>query len=136
MIPLAHPLAHPQPHPPTTAAASAPPSAIQSQPSYDPTLLPNKPPHQSVILWLSERIVKWKFIARFLGLEEFEIDRIVEENPRDIKEQCYLMFRKWEQQMPDKYSYQTLGKVLLDSEKNKRLFADFAKEVSKAKEKE
>lgn len=125
-------MAYPQPHPPTATATSAPPPAIQSQPSYDPTLLPNKPPRRSVILWLSEKIVKWKFIARFLGLEDFEIDRIVEENPRDVKEQCYQMFCKWEQQMPHKYSYQTLGKVLLDSEKNKRLFADFVKEVNKA----
>lgn len=117
-----------QPHPHPAAAQTAPPPPV----SYDLTAVPDKPPCQSIILWLSKRIVKWKFVARYLGLEDYEIDRIVEENRGDITEQCYQMFSKWEQRMPENYSYRTLGKVLLENEKNKVLFAEFAKEVNEA----
>ena len=117
-----------QPRLHTVAAQPAPPPPV----SYDVTAVPDKPPRRSVILWLSKRIVKWKFVARYLGLEDYEIDRIVDENPRDLTEQCYQMFCKWEQRMPEKYSYRILGKVLLENEKNKMLFAEFAKEVNEA----
>ena len=112
------------------------PPAAPPQSQLDPSTLPNTIPDRSVILWLSQRLVRWKFFARHLGLEDYEIERIEAENAGDIKEQCYAMFRTWYQRKPEKYTYQTLGRVILDSEKNKKLYVDFVKEVVKAAEEE
>ena len=73
--------------------------------------------------------MKWKFFARRLELPEYEIERIAEENPGDVGEQCYQMFHTWYQRAPGDYNYQVIGKVLLDDERNKKLYNEFVKEV-------
>ena len=80
-------------------------------------------------LWLSRRIVKWKFFARNLELPEYEIERIEAENERDIGEQCYQMFLQWHRRYAPKDAYNTIGKILLDDERNKSLYHEFVKEV-------
>lgn len=111
-----------------------PPPAVHqplpTAPLLDPSTLPNKPPNRRITLWLSQRIVKWKFFARHLELPEYEIQRITEENPHDVGEQCYQMFHMWHRQCaPEDYTYKTIGKILLDDEKNKALYHEFVKEV-------
>ncbi len=100
----------------------------------DPSALPDKPPRVTVFLWLSQRLTKWKFFARHLGLQEHDIDRIEIENRDDLREQCYKMFSAWHQQTGRACSYQTLGRVMLESEKNRNLYASFVEKVREAEE--
>jgi hypothetical protein len=45
-------------------------------------------------------------------------------------EQCYQMLLTWQQRFTGNgCDYRTLGKVLLDSDKNKHLFAEYVKKV-------
>ena len=65
-----------------------------------------------VVLTLSRRISKWKFLARDLKLEDHEIDKIVEGFPQDVEEQCYQMLKKWKQMNGNNADRATLGEAL------------------------
>ena len=65
-----------------------------------------------VLARLSERVTrKWKFLARELGIEEHEIQRIKEDNAGDIQEQSYQMLLKWTQSQSGG-SYPILGEAV------------------------
>ena len=96
----------------------------------NPSVLPDKEPSPSVILWLSDKIVRWKFIGRFLGLENHVLDRIEVENQGDVTEQCYRMLDTWRVQRSSPYSYRMLGEQLLKSEGNRALYPEFVKKAT------
>lgn len=90
------------PHYPGPAPAPHPPMALSPPPSNSPPL--NQPKvvnlskeHVSIqaMLWLSGKVVQWKFMGRKLKVDEFQLQRIDIENPRDISEQIYQMLDKW-----------------------------------------
>ena len=71
------------------------------------------PVSEHVILRLSERVTaKWKFLARQLGMEEHEIQKIAGDNQGDTQEQSYQMLLKWTQSQGEEGSYQTLGDAI------------------------
>ena len=84
---------------------------------------------QQVITWLTQRVSHWKFIARWLGLCETEVLRIISDNPNDDREQCYQMFVRWRTVSPESYTYPVLGEVL--RRESQELFNEFVKEVYK-----
>lgn len=95
-----------------------------------PSSLPDIEPDTSdMFFWLSESLVGWPFIARYLGFTEPTIERIREENPRDVSEQCYRMLDKWYRQRPSKFSCRTLGEALFKSGRNKELYPVFVQRV-------
>ena len=70
------------------------------------------PVSERVILRLSNHIVRqWKFLARELGMEEHEIEKIAGENAVDMREQSYQMLLRWTQSNGGG-SYQELGRAL------------------------
>lgn len=85
-----------------------------------------------MVLWLSQRLVKWKFFARHLQLKDHVIDRIEVDNPGDVREQCYNALHAWQQEMGKACSYQTLGKVILESERNRGLYTGFVEKLREA----
>ena len=95
----------------------------------DPSSLPLKVPKRNIYLWLSGEILSWKFIARHLGLQESDIERITSDH-NGILEQRFQMFRTWEQQGFDDCSYQRLGEVLMNSEKNRHLYEEYVRKVN------
>ena len=65
-----------------------------------------QPCDQKVIMWLTQRVTNWKFIARWLELEEKEVTRIETDYKREeYREQCYQMFMKWKACDPGNYNY-------------------------------
>jgi len=104
-----------QPHPPTRHEV-VPPS---------PDSLPSKPPDRNVFLWLSGELVRWKFVARQLGLTEAEIESICVDHRGEVGEQRYQMLATWERCYFHECSYQKLGQVLLESEGNKHLYPEY-----------
>ena len=97
-----------------------------------PTSLPDlEPPDRTdLFLWLSKSLVGWPFVARYLGFnDEATIERIKEENPHDVSEQCYLMLDRWYRERPSRFSCRTLGEALFRSERNKHLYPEFVQRV-------
>ena len=82
-----------------------------------------------MFLWLSQSLVGWPFIARYLGFAEPTIERIKEENPHNVSEQCFQMLNKWYRERPSEFSCRTLGKALFKSERNKELYPVFVQRV-------
>ena len=80
-------------------------------------------------MWLSDNLVGWPFIARYLGFAEPMIERVKEENPHNVSEQCYQMFNKWYRQRPSEFSCRKLGEALFKSERNRHLYSEFVKRV-------
>ena len=80
-------------------------------------------------MWLADSLVGWPFIARNLGFKEPTIERIKEENPRNISEQCYQMLNKWYRERPSELSCKKLGQALFDSERNRLLYPVFVQRV-------
>lgn len=96
-----------------------------------PSALPLTEPDRDVILWLSENVVDWKFFARYLRLEDKDIERIEKEHANDVREQCYAMLRQWRLHQADVCNYRTLGTALRRDGKNCYLYSQFVKEISK-----
>ena len=90
--------------------------------------LPNKACDQEVILWLVDKVTKWKFIGRRLGLEENVLSRIESQNPKDIREQCYQMFQHWKSVDPMNFTYNVLGDAL--RKESMKLFNEYVEKVS------
>ena len=72
-------------------------------------------------------MTNWRFLARWLGLEENEVQRILEEHPNSVREQCYQMLLRWREMDPQNYNYHVLGDALL--RENIELYAKFVDEV-------
>ena len=73
----------------------------------------------------------WKFFARFLRVEDKDIERIEKEHPNDLREQCYTMLRLWEMRQTEVCSYRTLGAAISWDSKNRHLYNQFVKEITK-----
>lgn len=99
-------------------------------PHVDPSSLPLKVPDRRIYLWLSSEIMSWKFIARPLGIQESEIERI-EIDHRGLDEHRFQMFQTWERRYYHDCNYQKLGAVLLNSENNRRLYDEYVTRVKK-----
>ena len=82
---------------------------------------------QQVIVWLTQRLTNWKFIARWLGLQENEISRIMADNPLSDREQCYQMFLRWRETDPENYTYPVLGQAL--KKESLELYNEYVREV-------
>ena len=82
-----------------------------------------------MILWLANKVSSWKFLARWLGLEERDIRRILAEHPDSVREQCYQMFLYWERANPELNSYTELGEALVKDVENRELYPRFAQKV-------
>ena len=114
------------------APSSVPPShdtstatAATTTTESDPNTLPLTPPPRGLLLWLSGEVVYWKFLGRYLDVEESTIERIALENPNNIREQCFQMLKTFEVQQGEKCTCRQLGKALLESGKNRHLFVKF-----------
>ena len=87
------------------------------------------PVSERVILKLSNHVVRqWKFLARELGMEEHEIEKIAGENAVDMREQSYQMLLRWTQSNGGG-SYQELGRALRETFGGK-LYSKYLKIVS------
>lgn len=134
---ISHPPCHINPSPSIPAQPhplpSQQPHTLATPPITDPNTLPLKTPNASLFLWLSQKIARWRFVARHLGLEEHELERIEEDHRTGgVDEQCLQMFHTWEQRFAGNgCNYRTLGQVLRDSEKNKHLYAEYVQRVKK-----
>lgn len=66
-----------------------------------------------------------------MGLKDADLERIVADyQVGGTDEQCYQMLLKWERKFSGNgCNYRTLGKVLLDSDENRHLFAEYVKRV-------
>ncbi len=96
-----------------------------------PDQLPNKPPEPSVILWLCGEITDWRFVARFLKVDNSEIERIgIDHRDGGVVEQRYQMFESWKRHECREYNYRTLGDVLLQTESNRHLYSEFCRKVN------
>ena len=78
------------------------------------------------ILWLSERIIEWKFVGRYLGLEESDLSRIEQDNAGKMGEQCYQMLHRWQQTTP-RATYSTMLEALERAKCGPTLINDFVK---------
>ena len=79
-------------------------------------------------MWLTQRITHWKFIARWLGLQDSDVETIATNNPQDVREQCYQMFKKWRSTDPGNFTYHVLGEALR-REGQVKLFNEYVEEV-------
>ncbi len=116
------PQPRPQPHP---QQAQAP---AQSSELLNPNSLPLKCPDKRIYLWLSGEILSWKFVARNLGLNESDIETIQTDH-HGVEEQRYQMFQVWERRNFQDCNYQKLGKVLFESEKNRKLYPQYVERI-------
>ena len=89
--------------------------------------LPNSQCDNRVLLWLVRKVGDWKFLARWLGLQESDITQVEMDNPRSGREQCYQMLLKWKSVAPESYSYPVLGEAL--RQESLELFNAYVKEV-------
>ena len=131
-LPLVEPAA-PRPVSPTLpVTVSAPPS---EPPTAHPFPVPRSSVKVSAMLWLSRKIVEWKFLGRYLGLSEVELSRIELENPRSIAEQTYQMLETWSRQtVPQDCNYQILCEKLMEAEMNKELCDQFVAYINETEE--
>ena len=92
-----------------------------------------QPCDQKVIMWLTQRVTNWKFIARWLELGDIEVKRIeTDYKGEEYREQCYQMFMKWKASDPDNYNYVVLGEAL--KKENPELYNEYLKEVERVEE--
>ena len=62
-------------------------------------LAPGASPSQhQLLLWLSDEVVQWKFLGRYLDVDETTIKRIALENQNNIREQCFQMLKAFKNQ--------------------------------------
>ena len=132
----ATPTPHHPPPPPhhlishTTPAPPAPPISVEPHPNPPLLSLPLTPPGTPLLLWLSNEVVQWKFLGRYLDVDEGTIERITLEHQNNIREQCFQMLKVFVQQQGNEATCRKLGETLLQSEKNKQLFGKFCAKVS------
>jgi hypothetical protein len=86
-----------------------------------------KPCNQQVIMWLTQRVTNWKFLGRWLGLPENVLSRIITDNQKSDREQCYQMFLRWKESDPENYTYPVLGDAL--QRESQVLYNEFVDEV-------
>ena len=86
-----------------------------------------------MIIWLTDKVQRWKFLARRLALEENELHRIESDNPNNDREQCYQMFLRWKAVYPTNYTYPVLGEAL--RKESRELYNDYVKQVHTVEEK-
>jgi hypothetical protein len=79
------------------------------------------------MLWLVNKVKEWKFVARWLSLDDSEISCIEKDHSRSDREQCYQMFLKWKAMDPDNYKYPVLGQAL--RKESQELYNEYVKEV-------
>ena len=84
-------------------------------------------------MWLTLRVTNWKFLARWLGLQESDVSRIEIDNPNNDREQCYQMFLRWKAVDPENYTYPVLGEAL--RKESQELYNDYVKEVHRVENK-
>ena len=84
-------------------------------------------------MWLTQKVIHWKFIARWLGLQESDVVRIVTDHPQDDREQCYQMFMRWRCMDPENFTYHVLGEAL--RRVSQKLFNDYVEEVHRVENK-
>ena len=78
----------------------------------EPSDLPHVQVDSAVIRDLSEELVDWKWPVRALGLGDPVIERIKQENPHNIREQCYQALKRWRDENWQSATYQALGEAL------------------------
>jgi hypothetical protein len=100
---------------------------VESMPDLTEPELPNSQCDNRVLLWLVRKVGDWKFLARWLGLQESDITQVEMDNPRSGREQCYQMLLKWKSVAPESYSYPVLGEAL--RQESLELFNAYVKEV-------
>ena len=114
-----------------TPPVNTPPGPPHPHARGAPLLTPHKPVHQSAFLWLSERVVEWKFMGRKLELEEFDLERIARENPQQTSEQVYQMLVTWQMRKGEsETTYDKLLDTLEFAEKNIKLCREFVEYVN------
>jgi hypothetical protein len=74
-------------------------------------------------------VIQWKFLGRYLDVKEPDLERISLENQNDIREQCFQMLKRFSMEAGSRSTCQRLGRALLESERNKHLFAQFCEKV-------
>lgn len=90
-----------------------------------PSSLPLTAPPQELLLWLSDEVVQWKFLGRYLDVDETTIERIALENPNNIREQCFQMLKAFKNEQGENCTCRRLGEALLESGKNRHLYSKF-----------
>ena len=73
---------------------------------------------------LAFKISSWKFVARFLDLEETDIVDITDKHVSE-KERAHLMLKRWKERLGFKATFRVLVEVFLEKLKN----AQMAEEV-------
>ena len=84
-------------------------------------------------MWLTQRVANWKFLGRWLGLPENVLSRIITDNQKSDREQCYQMFLRWKESDPENYTYPVLGDAL--RKESPELYYEFVKEVHQVENK-
>lgn len=107
------------------------PNTTFFQPLESQLLFPTKQVSLTALLWLSQRIVEWKFLGRRLGLEEYQLSRIEKDNPQSTGEKAIQMLFAWKDQTdPKKFTYNNLlnGLRYVDGKKLCQDFVHFVNE--------
>ena len=115
--------------PPAESSADVPtPTAEPDLESLETSTLPkNCPVCLTVLLRLSEVVPKWRFLARWLQVQEHEIQRLCENYQNDVQEQWLL---KW-QQCRSNASYQALGEAVKKAFGD-QLYSNYVRMVNEA----
>jgi len=81
------------------------------------TLPPNKIPLDSHILWdLSQNIKEWKFLGRFLDVDENSLEEIDQYTiPNKMRDKALKVLKEWVSSAPNP-TWQELGAALMESE--------------------
>lgn len=109
-----------------------PPPGPQIHPLTCP---PRSPVKVAAMLWLSRRIVEWKFLARYLGMAEVDVSRIELENPKNIAEQTFQMLDTWSRHsVPEVCNYQVLCEKLMEAEMDRDLHEHFVAYINEIEE--
>ena len=81
------------------------------------------------MLWLSQTLTGWRFLGRFLGLDESDLQRISYEHEGNFSEQCHAMIQTWYQRRPLEYNYRVFGEALWKDERGRALYGEYARRV-------
>lgn len=118
---------------PVTASTAAvdPQSPISGDVKMNASMLPQSCAVSTDVLLSLATITmpKWKFLARYLHLQESEIQQISAENPSNVQEQTYQMLLKWNQsQTQNNDHYHVLGEAVRKAF-GERIYVDYIKMV-------
>ena len=81
--------------------------------------------------YLAPLLPNWKFPARDLGLERYEIETISANNPSEVTEQCYKMLETWKQRYPESCNYRRLGEILWEDTDNFNVYPRYIEVVKR-----